>query len=118
MLGDEQAALGVDQGRPVDRDAAALWPQQPGDGIHDRGFSGARAAEQRRQSPGRYEAGVELERSQPMGDADLEAHSDHDLWPTRRAISSETSSAPIEIAIETSVRRKAPASPPGIWVNV
>src|SRR5262249_36258967 len=110
--------LGVEQRRALDHDAAALRPQQPGDGVHQRALAGAGAAEQRGQSPGRDEAGVELERPEPVGDVDLEAHSDHDLCPTARAISWETSSAPIEITIETSVRRSAPVSPPGICVKV
>ncbi len=116
--GHEHAARGVDQRRAVDHDATALGAQKSGDDVDQRALAGAGAAEQRGQPSRRHEAGIEGECSQPMGDADLEAHSDHDRWPTRRAISSDMSSAPIEIAIETRVRRSAPASPPGIWVKV
>ncbi len=37
---------------------------------------------------------------------------------TRRAITSEANSAATEMAIEISVSRSAPASPPGTWVKV
>ena len=40
------------------------------------------------------------------------------VWPTRRANSSETTSAPIAMTIDTTVSRRAPASPPGICVKV
>ena len=56
-------------------------------------------------------------------DVDVEAHVAPYLAcsgraPTRRASSSEASSAPIEITTEIRVRRIAPASPPGTWVKV
>ena len=51
-------------------------------------------------------------------DVDVEAHVATCRAPMRRASSSEPSRAAIEIAIDTSVSRSAPASPPGIWVRV
>ena len=62
------------------------------------------------------------EAAEPMPDVDWPGtsgrHSMSSRRLARRAISSEASSASMAMAIETSVRRKAPASPPGTCVKV
>ena len=55
---------------------------------------------------------------EPVPDIDGQRHSISRRRLALRAISSEASSASMEIATETSVRRKAPASPPGTCVKV
>ena len=47
-----------------------------------------------------------------------ERHSTSIRLPTRRASTSEATSAAMAMAIEISVSRSAPASPPGTWVKV
>ena len=56
--------------------------------------------------------------AEPVPDVDGQRHSTSRRRLARRASSSEASSASIEIATETSVRRSAPASPPGTCVKV
>src|SRR5919199_1789071 len=60
------------------------------------------------------DARVQLEGPEAMADVDRKTHSIHHFWPTRRASNSDTTSAAMEMAIDTSVSRMAPRSPPGI----
>ena len=118
MPRNEDAALGVDQHLAVDGDAAAVRPHQAADDVDQGRLARARPAEQRRQ-PGRgREARVDPKAAAQVIDVDFQAHAAIRWTPMRRASSSEPSSASIEIAIETSVSRIAPASPPGTWVKV
>src|SRR5499426_243596 len=118
MSRNEYPLIGIDQRPAVENDAAAVGPHDPGDDVDERGLARAGAAEERREPPVRDEVRIERERSEPVPDVDRETHSTPNCWPTRRANSSETRSAPIEMTIDTSVRRMAPSSPPGICVKV
>ena len=62
--------------------------------------------------------GVELEGAEPVADVDRQRHSTSIRLPTRRASTSEAISAAMEMTIEISVSRSAPASPPGTCVKV
>ena len=115
---NEQSAVGVHQRRVVQDDAAAIGADHAGDDIDQRGLARAGAAEKCRQPAVGDEARLQQERPEPVRDVDREAHCADILSSTRRASNSEIRSAPIEITIDTSVSRKAPASPPGIWVSV
>ena len=118
VLRHEDAALGIDQRLAIDHDAAAVRPDQAADDIDQRRLARARAAEQRRDAGLRGEARGEAKLAERVIDVDVEAHVATRGAPMRRASSSEASRAAIEIATETSVRRSAPASPPGTWVRV
>ena len=71
---------------------------------------------------GRPEGGGELKRALLVLDLDLEitvrAAQPESLRATPWAMNSDAASAAIETATETSVRRIAPASPPGTCVKV
>jgi len=118
MRGHEDAAFGIDQGLPVDRDPAAIRTDQPAHDVDQAGLAGARAAEQRRQSRRRREAGLQPEGAAPVVYVDVEAHAVCRRAPMRRASSSDPSSASMEMAIDTRVSRIAAASPPGTCVSV
>ena len=109
---------GVDERDAVERDAALVRPDQPGDDVDERGLAGARPAEQRDEPAAGLEAGIEQELAQAMLDVDCQRHSTSRRRLAQRAISSEASKASMEIATDTRVRRSAPASPPGTCVKV
>src|SRR5919201_1130823 len=71
VRGDTNTALRIQKDCSVDDDAPAAGADQPGDRIDDRGFAGARAAKQRRETPAAAEMDIELERCQAMLDVDL-----------------------------------------------
>src|SRR5260370_376421 len=96
----------------------AVGRDKSADDVDEGGFSRTGLSEERGQPPLRGEAHFQREDAQPMRDVDLDRHSVEILRPTHRAINSDTMRAAMEIAIDTSVRRSAPASPPGTWVNV
>src|SRR6478609_5463446 len=120
MLRQEDAAFDINQRLAIDTDMACLRTDQPADDVDQRGLARAGTAEQRRQASVGDEGGIELEVAEPVSDGDIEdgIHSTAIRRPTIRAISSESTSAATEIAIEISVSRIAPASPPGTWVKV
>src|SRR5690606_29894006 len=99
----------------------ARRPDQPGNDVHEGGLAAAGPAEQRGQVALALEAHIEGEIALAVADIDGERHVAGAPWPTLRATcrasSSEAISAAIEIATEIRVRRIAPASPPGTWVN-
>src|SRR5471030_2424904 len=118
VLGHEHVAFSIDQRLAVDDHLAALWPDQAGHDVDQRGLARARAAEQRSHAARRDEARVEREVAQRVMDVEFEAHVATRRAPIRRARNSDPSSAAIEITMDTSVSRSAPASPPGTCVKV
>ena len=118
MARHEHAAGGVDQDLIANRYVSLLGAYQSSDDVDDRRLAGARPAEQRDQAAAGLETRIEQEVSEAMPDVDGQRHSTSRRRLTLRAISSDASRASIEIATETSVRRSAPASPPGTCVNV
>ena len=115
---DEDSPVRVDQRHSVDDNPAAARPDQAANDVDERSLSRARSAEECGQPPFGHELRLQGEGSQAVRNVDLQAHSVQDFWPTLRAINSEMMSAAIAIAMDTSVSRMAPASPPGICVNV
>ena len=107
-----------EQGLAVERYPAVRGSQEPGHGVDDRGLAGAGAAEQRGDAARGREAGAQGEGTQRALDVDLEHQAPRTIRATGRASSSDAIRAANERAIDTSVRRRAPASPPGIWVKV
>ena len=118
MLRNEYPSVGIDQHGIVEDDPAAVGANDTGDDIDQRRLARAGAAEERREPPFGNEACLEQKGSKSVRDVDREAHSVHIFRPTRRASNSEMTTADIEIAIDTSVSRNAPVSPPGICVRV
>ena len=118
VLRNEHAPLGVDQHLAVDRDPAARGPQEPADDVDQGGLARPRATEQRREARCGREACREPEVLADVIDVDFQAHATARRAPIRRASSSDPSKASIDSAIDISVRRRAPASPPGTWVKV
>src|SRR5690606_21776106 len=118
VLRYEDAAGGVDHDRAVDHDPPAVRAQKTRDHVDDRCLAGAGAAEQGGEPRTGREPRLEIEPvAYPVRDVDFEQRqSPASRRRTRRASSSEASSAAIEIMIETKVRRSAWASPPGTWV--
>ena len=69
------AALDASIARGIaDADATRIGPEQSGNGVDDRGFSGPRPAEQRRHPCRRFERYVKRETGEPVGKANGEAH--------------------------------------------
>ncbi len=118
VLGHENNGACVDQHAAVDLDAALVGPDQPGDHVDQRRLARTGRPEQCRQPPGALEAGIDGEIAEPMADVDEDAHSMSIRRPTRRASTSEATSAAIEMMMEISVSRSAPSSPPGTCVKV
>src|SRR5262249_7003816 len=115
---DKNAGRGIDERCAIDSDPPPIGTNKAADDVDERGFSRAGLSEERGQPPLRDEAHFQCEDAQLMRDIDLDRHSVQILRPTHRAINSDTMRAAMEMAIDTSVRRSAPASPPGTWVNV
>ena len=118
VLRHEHAGVRVEEDDTVDRDPSPLRAHETGDGVDQRRLARSGTAEERRQSSFGAERSLQMERALPMRDVDLQAHSAAILRRTTRAMSSEQSKASIETAIDTSVNRNAPASPPGTCVKV
>src|SRR5262249_16948678 len=95
VLGHELAALGVDQRLALDRNAAAVGPDQAANDIDQRRLARTRAAEQCRDPGWRGEARSQAKRVARMIDVDVEAHVAILGAPMRRASSSEASRAAI-----------------------
>ncbi len=115
---DKDAGCGIDERSSVDSDSSPIGANKAADDVDERGFSRAGLPKERGQPSLRGEPHLQREDAQAMCDIDFDRHSIQILRPTHRAISSDTMRAAMEIAIDTSVRRSAPASPPGTWVNV
>ena len=114
----DDAGGGVDQHAAFDRNAPLLRPDQSGNQVDQRRLARTRRPEQRRQPTGAFEIRFDEEIAEAMIDVDRERHSMSIRRPTRRARTSEATSATIEMTIEISVSRSAPASPPGTCVKV
>src|SRR5437870_4144955 len=110
------AALGVEQHRPVDDDASPFRVQQPGDRVDHGGLACSRPTEQRGEAAPAAKMDIELEFAEAVFDIDLEhgAQSPERRRPVRRARISEASSATIGRTITTRVRRSAAGSPPEV----
>src|SRR5262249_22547145 len=81
MRRDADAALGVEQHRPVYRKVAPLGTQQAGNRVDDGSLASPRAAKQCRQTTPDAKVNVEREIGEPMFDIDL----DHQGYsPARR----------------------------------
>ncbi len=118
VRGQIDAARAIEQGSAADHDPAAPRSDQAADHVDHRGLAGARVAEQRDDTAVAGKVHVDLEAADPARDLDLEAaHA-----AIRRARLRPSSSAPISAASDTvtaiRVRRRAPSSPPGIWIRV
>ena len=104
------------------RPSTAIRPSsgrlEPADQVDQRGLARAGRPEERGQPAGALEGGVEREGAEPVADLDRQRHSMSMRRLIRRAKTSEATSATMAMAIETSVSRSAPASPPGTWVKV
>src|SRR5271170_6564913 len=68
----DNSTLRVEQYRSVNSDAAALWPDQPGDGVDDRSLARPRAAEQRGQAAPTGKMDVERKGAEPVLDIDFD----------------------------------------------
>ena len=113
-----RAALRVEQHPAVRDRPPGLRPQQPRNGVDGRGLAGAGAAEQNGHARRRLEGNVELEAGEGMADGDGERHAPATRLATRRATSSESSSAAMETTMAMTTRRSADVSPPGTWRKV
>src|SRR5262249_48956542 len=110
---------GVEQHRVVEANVPAVRRDQPGNHADERRLSRARSAEHTRYSARRLVPRGKGSRHQPFLPAErAHAHSPWKRGPARRASHSATTKTASEIAIATSTRRPAAASPPGIWVKV
>ena len=102
----------------VERDDAAVGPQQPGDHVDQRGLAGAGRAEQAGDAALAFERGFEREFAELFGDVDAQ----HGQFPCRRLVArranhSEAIRAPIAITMEISTSRAAAVSPSGVWIS-
>ena len=109
---------GVVQCLTVERDDAAIWPQEPCDHVDQRGLAGARGAEQAGHAPFAGEAGLKREFAELFDDVDAQ----HDQfpcrrWVARRASTSDATSAANAITTETTTSRSAALSPSGVWIS-
>ncbi len=117
MRRQPDARLRVGQHRAVGDDPGALGPDEARDRVDEGRLARSRRAEDRRDAGRRLEGGVEPERALPMRDRDGERHAAI-RRATRRASHSDRARAASDTTTEISVRRIAPASPPGTCVRV
>ena len=106
-----QGAVGQDP--VIDRDPPRIRSQQARDRVHDRGLARTGWPEQHRQPRGGVERHVQVEPGKPVGQADLQRHAPATRRATRRARTSDSSSAVMAMVIDTKTKRPAAASPPG-----
>ena len=104
--------------RAVDGDAALVGPDQAGDDVDQRVLPAPERPNSAVSRPAVSKRGVEREARRADGGRRRRASFDVHAAGSRRARTSEASSAAIAMAIETSVSRSAPASPPGTCVKV
>ena len=102
----------------VERDDAAVGPQQAGDHVDQRGLAGAGRAEQAGDAALAFERGFQRELAELFCDVDAQ----HGQFPCRRFVArranhSEAISAPIAITMEISTSRAAAVSPSGVWIS-
>ena len=102
----------------VERDDAAVRPQQAGDHVDQRGLAGAGRAEQAGDAALAFERGFQREFAELFGDVDAQ----HGQFPCRRLVArranhSEAIRAPIAITMEISTSRAAAVSPSGVWIS-
>ncbi len=100
------ACGGVVQRFAVERDDAAVRPQQPCDHVDQRGLAGAGRAEQAGDAALAFERGFKREFAELLGDVDAQ----HGQFPCRRLVArranhSEAIRAPIAITMEISTSR-------------
>ena len=112
------ACGGVVQRFTVERDDAAVGPQQACDHVDQRGLAGAGRAEQPGDAALAFERGFKREFAELFGDVDAQ----HGQFPCRRLVArranhSEAISAPIAITMEISTSRPAALSPSGVWIS-
>ena len=105
---------GVEKNAAVEEDSAFARAREPCDHRHDRRLACAGAAEERRDARPGLECGVERERAAPLFQLDREAQGVTRLRRMRCASTSERIKAESEMTIETTDRRIAAASAPGI----
>ena len=102
----------------VERDDAAVRPQQAGDHVDQRGLAGAGRAEQAGDAALAFERGFKRELAELLGDVDAQ----HGQFPCRRLVArranhSEAIRALIAITMEISTSRAAAVSPSGVWIS-
>ena len=109
---------GIVERLAIERDDAAVGPQQAGDHVDQRGLAGAGGAEQAGDAALAGERGFEREFAELLCDVDAQ----HGQFPCRRLVArranhSEAISAPIAITMEISTSRAAAVSPSGVWIS-
>src|SRR5262245_1809275 len=114
----EDATGRVDQRLSGDLDPGALGAYEAGDHVHDRRLARSGGAEQRGQPALAAESGSQPERAETVRDDDVEAHAPDSRREMRRPSIPAATRASMEMAIEMTLSRSAPASPPGTCVNV
>ena len=102
----------------VERDDAAVGPQQSGDHVDQRTLAGAGRAEQAGDAALAFERGLKRELAELFGDVDAQ----HGQFPCRRCVArranhSDAIRAPIAITMEISTSRAAAVSPSGVWIS-
>jgi hypothetical protein len=113
-----QTRLGVVERLAIERNDAAVGPQQACDHIDQRGLAGAGGAEQAGDATLAGEGGGKPEFAKLFFDVEAQ----HGQFPCRRCVArranhSDAISAPIAITIEISTSRPAAASPSGVWIS-
>ncbi|GCC48236.1 hypothetical protein chiPu_0032510 [Chiloscyllium punctatum] len=112
------AGSGIVDRLAVDHDGAAIWTQQPRDGVDQRRLAGAGCAEQ----AGDAALAGERCRERELAELLLNVDAQHGYCPCRRAVARRANtsapiSAPIAITIETITSRAAAVSPSGVWIS-
>ena len=112
------AVRGVIDDLAVDRDHAAIGPQQASDHVDQRGLACAGGAEQAGDAALAFERGFEHELAELLFHIDPQ----HGQFPCRRAVARRAkTSAPISaataITMETTTSRSAAVSPSGVWIS-
>ena len=102
----------------VERNDAAVGPQQPGDHVDQRSLARAGRAEQAGDAALALERGFQREFAELFGDVDAQ----HGQFPCRRFVArranhSEAIRALIAITMEISTSRAAAVSPSGVWIS-
>ena len=111
-------AIRIKKGGAIDDHTPALGPEQSRDDVEERGFARAGMPKQRDEAALGRECGIEREAAKLLEGADFDHVATCRLRPARRARNSDANRAAIEMTMDMTVSRSAPASPPGTCVSV
>src|SRR5262249_39917344 len=110
--------FGIVEDVTIDRNGAAIGPQEPSDHVDQRGLARAGGAEQAGDPAFAGEGSRKRELAELLFDIDAQ-HGQFPCrrWVARRANHSEPISAAVAMMTDTTTSRNAATSPSGVWIS-